>query len=216
MDTELHPTKSRILEVAFRLFHEQGYHATGVSTILREAGVNSGSLYHYFDGKEALLLGVLEWMLGALRPMVIARAEERASDPIGRVFALLALYREGLEVTGCKMGCPAGNLALEVSDDHPAARALIDANFRNWADQVAAWFESTPNSPDSPSMPRDFDPRAFAHFVLTVMEGGIMQSRARASIEPFDQSVAHLRVFVEHLLAEGRRQNATTTQGDAS
>ena len=29
-------TKTRILATAFRLFHEQGYHATGIATILRE------------------------------------------------------------------------------------------------------------------------------------------------------------------------------------
>lgn len=204
MDTELHPTKVRILEVAFRLFHEQGYHATGVSTILREAGVNSGSLYHYFASKEALLLGVLEWMLGALKPLVMAPAEQRSQHPVDRVFALLEGYRMGLEMTGCKMGCPAGNLALEVSDDLPAARALIDANFKNWADQVAAWFES---NPAATGMPKDFDPRRFSRFVLTVMEGGIMQARARGSIEPFDESVAQLRRYVELLQEQGRREH---------
>ena len=40
------PTRERILRTAFQLFHEQGYHATGVATILREAGLNPGSLYH--------------------------------------------------------------------------------------------------------------------------------------------------------------------------
>jgi TetR/AcrR family transcriptional regulator, transcriptional repressor for nem operon len=207
-DTELHPTKLRILEVAFRLFHEQGYHATGVSTILREAGVNSGSLYHYFDSKEDLLLGVLEWMLGALRPRVMEPAEAQATDAVGRVFALLGLYRMGLEMTGCKMGCPAGNLALEVSDDLPAARSLIDQNFQNWADQVAGWFE---NLPQAAPMPRDFDPRRFSRFVLTVMEGGIMQARARGSIEPFDESVAQLREYVELLHERGQREH--TSQG---
>ena len=46
-------TRDRILETARRLFHEQGYHATGIATILREAGVNSGSLYHFFESKDA-------------------------------------------------------------------------------------------------------------------------------------------------------------------
>ena len=207
MDTELHPTKAKILEVAFRLFHEQGYHATGVSTILREAGVNSGSLYHYFKSKDELLLGVLEWMLGALRPQVMEPAEAQARDAVGRVFALMGLYRMGLEMTGCRMGCPAGNLALEVSDDHPEARALIDANFRNWAEQVARWFETESARSD---MPRDFDARRFSYFVLTVMEGGIMQARARGSIEPFDESVAHLREYVELLRERGRRERDGT------
>ena len=35
-------TRDRLLKTAFQLFHEQGYHATGVATILREAGVNAG------------------------------------------------------------------------------------------------------------------------------------------------------------------------------
>ncbi len=37
--------RNRILEVAARLFHEQGFYATSVATILRKAGVNGGSLY---------------------------------------------------------------------------------------------------------------------------------------------------------------------------
>ena len=37
-------TRQRLLETAFQLFHEQGYHATGVATILREAGVNASPL----------------------------------------------------------------------------------------------------------------------------------------------------------------------------
>ena len=52
-------TRTKILEVARRLFHEQGYHATGIATILREANVNSGSLYYFCPSKEEQLVGVL-------------------------------------------------------------------------------------------------------------------------------------------------------------
>jgi AcrR family transcriptional regulator len=53
--------QARMVQTAFQLFHEQGYHATGVATILREAGVNPGSMYHSFAGKEALLEEVLRY-----------------------------------------------------------------------------------------------------------------------------------------------------------
>jgi AcrR family transcriptional regulator len=46
-------TRERLLETSARLFLDQGYHATGVSTILAEAGVNAGSLYHFFPGKRS-------------------------------------------------------------------------------------------------------------------------------------------------------------------
>src|SRR3954454_23468194 len=99
-------TKTRILNVAFRLFHEQGYHATGISTILREADVNSGSLYHFFPSKEALLVGVLEHALLLLRRRVMDPVEAGEQDPIERVFALMGRYRYGMVLMHCKMGCP--------------------------------------------------------------------------------------------------------------
>src|ERR1051325_1519557 len=102
---EDHPTRLRILETARRLFHEQGFHATGISTILREADVNSGSLYHYFPSTDALLVGVLDDSVHLLRPVIMDPVESAALDPIERIFTLLANYRRGLELLDFKLGC---------------------------------------------------------------------------------------------------------------
>lgn len=199
-------TRTRLVETARRLFHEQGYHATGVATILRESGVNSGSLYHFFDGKEALLVAVLERYLEMLDAVVLAPREESQDDPLERVFDLLAWYRAGLERTRCKLGCPIGNLALELADDHPRVRELIDANFRGWTAGVRRWLDES-----APRLPPDTDTHALSEMVLTVMEGGVMQSRARGSLAPFDAGVAVLRSHTDRLLAAGRGR---TNDGD--
>jgi TetR/AcrR family transcriptional repressor of nem operon len=183
-------TRGRIVRTAFQLFHEQGYHATGVATILREAGVNPGSLYHAFSGKEELLEGVLEYALELLRPAVMEPVEAVSADPFERVFALMAQYREGMARAGCRMGCPIGNLAVEVSDDHPKARDLIHRNFENWTDEVEGWLAAAADR-----LPRATDRRCLARFVLTVMEGGLMQARAAGQLAPFDESVAQLRDY---------------------
>ena len=182
--------QAKILRTAFQLFHEQGYHATGVATILREAGVNPGSMYHAFPGKEALLEEVLRYALTLLRPAVIAPVEAKEEDPLNRVFGLLDQYRQGMVHNGCRMGCPIGNLALEVSDDHRGARVLIAANFENWVKEVAAWLEAAGDR-----LPQDVDRARLARFVLTVMEGGLMQARAEGNLAPFDASVAELRTY---------------------
>src|SRR2546423_1484825 len=186
-------TKKRILNVAFRLFHEQGYNATSVATILREAEINSGSLYHFFPSKEALLSGVLEFALGELHPRVMANVQS-VPDPIERIFALLAWYRDGMQVMSCRMGCPIGNLALEVADDLPEARRLIDQNFANWTDFIQRWLGEAGDR-----LPAELDRQQLARFVLTVMEGGIMQSRAAGNLGPFDDSVAQFRAYIELL-----------------
>lgn len=189
-------TRERILETAARLFHEQGYAATGIATILREAGVNAGSLYHFFPNKEALLAAVLQRYEALLQPVVLAPQETAHSDPVERVFGLLAWYRAGLEATGCRLGCPIGNLALELSDTHPEVRPLIDVNFRNWASGIERWLDDA-----AERLPRDCDRARLSRFILTVMEGGIMQARTSNSLEPFDDSVAVLRDHFDRLLS---------------
>lgn len=188
-------TPDRILMAAARLFHEQGFAATGVATICREAGVNSGSLYHFFPSKEALLLGVLTWYEDHLDPIVMGPIEAAEGDPVERIFRLLAWYRAGMVATECRMGCPVGNLALEVSDTHPEVRPLIDVNFANWAARIEAWLNEAGDR-----LPDDLDRRGLSRFVLTVMEGGIMQARASDELGPFDDSVAQLRAYIDALL----------------
>ncbi len=198
---EPNETRARLLRTAFQLFHEQGFHATGVATILREADVNPGSMYHFFASKDELLLGVLEFALEYLGPAVMEPAEARTQDPIGRVTELLEQYREGMESAGCRMGCPMGNLALEVSDGNAQARALIHRNFENWAARVEGWLNTAGDR-----LPRDLDRGRLARFVLTVMEGGLMQSRAAGHLGPFDDSVAVLLEHFEMLETQARSQ----------
>jgi TetR/AcrR family transcriptional repressor of nem operon len=183
-------TRDRILAVAARLFHDQGFEATGVATILRDAGVNSGSLYHFFPGKDALLVGVLERHRDSLRPTFFEPAERASADPIERVFRLLEQYRKGLEASGGRP-CPIGNLAFEVGGRNPQVQALIDGYFSGWVERVRIWLDEAGDR-----LPANLDRAALARLVLTVMEGGIMQAQASGTPEPFDASVAQLRGYL--------------------
>ncbi|MCA9288330.1 MAG: TetR/AcrR family transcriptional regulator [Phycisphaerales bacterium] len=191
-------TRDRILDAAMRLFYEQGFHNTGVATILREAGVNSGSMYHFFDSKDALLKEVLETYVDMLEPMVMRPAEEAAVDPIARVFALLEWYRAGLEANACQFACPIGQLALEIGHEHKPVRTLIDLNFRNWAAHVKGWLDDAGDR-----LPPGTDTARLSRFVLTVMEGGQMQAKAAGSLKAYDESVLELRRYFDLLLERG-------------
>src|SRR3954467_1178953 len=111
-------TRDRLLEAARYLFWEKGYAATGMAEILARAQANSGSFYHFFASKEALLLAVLESYLKGLDPVVVQPAFARKSDPIERVFEILEGYRERLISTECRYGCPLGRLALEIEAEN--------------------------------------------------------------------------------------------------
>jgi AcrR family transcriptional regulator len=189
-------TRTRLLEAARYLFWEKGYAATGMSEILERAQANSGSFYHYFTSKEALLLAVLDSYLDGLQPVVVQPAFASERDPVERIFAILAGYRERLIATGCKYGCPLGRLALEIEAENQPVHDRIAANFSGWTGAVRGCLEDVRDR-----LPHGLNLDGLATFVLTTMEGGVVQSRSFRKLEPFDQSVAQLRNYFDCLLA---------------
>jgi AcrR family transcriptional regulator len=47
--------KEQILEIATRLFHEKGYHATSMRQLAENMGMEAASLYNHISGKDELL-----------------------------------------------------------------------------------------------------------------------------------------------------------------
>jgi AcrR family transcriptional regulator len=118
-------TKERIVYAAMTLFARKGYASTSVADILHEANVHAGSLYHFFPGKQDVLLAVLETYLHGIHPLLLQPAWKEVTDPIERVFALLEHYRNNLIRTECTYGCPIGSIALELHEPDPLVRALL-------------------------------------------------------------------------------------------
>ena len=188
-------TRDRLIDSARYLFWERGFAGTSMSDLLAHAEVNSGSFYHFFESKEALLRAVLEGYLDALRPMVVDPAFAQTEEPIGRIFAILAGYRGRILQTECRYGCPLGRLALEIDPENRPAHKLIAENFQGWIEAIGECLEQIKER-----LPSTTDPKALATYVLAVMEGGVMLSRSYGSVEPFDRAVAQLSEHFRLLL----------------
>jgi TetR/AcrR family transcriptional regulator, transcriptional repressor for nem operon len=191
-------TRDRLVEAARTLFWKQGYTSTGIAQILKAADANSGSLYYSFPTKEDLLLAVLEWYRENLWPAVIQPVFDRVSDPIERVFGVLDAYRQGLLMTNFRHGCPIGNLALELVDNHPAVCQLVTVNFTGWRKAIEQCLDEAAGR-----LPESVDREQLAIFVLTTMEGAVMLARSYQSIDPYDASVTQLRDYFDRLIQDG-------------
>ncbi|ABF51991.1 TetR/AcrR family transcriptional regulator [Sphingopyxis alaskensis] len=195
-------TRQRILMTAMELFWEKGYLSTSVSDILSRSQVHSGSLYHFFPGKQDVLIGVLELYRDGIEEMLLAPNWQGVEDPVERVFALLGGYRTHLIVTDCTYGCPIGSLALEIHEPDPVVRELMAANFTNWSTAIARCFDAAADR-----LPPGTDAQALGEFVLTVMEGAVMQARTYRDIGYFDRNIAVLRDYITILLASAKNDS---------
>jgi TetR/AcrR family transcriptional regulator, transcriptional repressor for nem operon len=201
-------TRQRIVEAALHLFWLQGYTSTGIAEILERAKANAGSFYFFFRTKEELLLAVLELYIGSLLPVVVEPVLEKIADPLERVFGILEFYRQNLLVTGCTYGCPIGRLALEIPEEQFRVHKRLADNFDGWTAAVQKCLEDARER-----LPEATDLATLSKFVLTVMEGGVMQSRAHKAIEPFDACVSHLRAYFVLLREQRVRETKSGKTG---
>jgi TetR/AcrR family transcriptional regulator, transcriptional repressor for nem operon len=205
-------TRDRIILAAVELFYAQGYEATGMAQILKKSRANSGSFYFFFSSKEQLLDAVLDWYLANLDPILLRPVYAASSDPIERIFLLLDGYRQKVLITNFSFTCPIGRLALEIDPSRRKIHNKIAANFNGWTDAVRQCLQDAANRFPSGT---DFD--QLSQFVLTVMEGGVMQSRAHRSIVPFDSSVEQLRHHIDHLQQRASQNpKSNNSSGDHS
>ncbi len=192
-------TRKRLVEAAAALFHEHGFAATGTSEIQKAARTGAGSMYHHFGTKEGLLLAVLTHYRRRFRDEIAPPPWEGPEGPamFGPLFAVLGFYREFLIKTDFRLGCPIGNLAGELSDTHPEVREALATTFDMWRREIQHSLKGA-----RPYLRTAISTEALSTFVLSVMEGAVMQSRVHRSIEPYDQSLLVVREYFEQLLEE--------------
>ncbi|GAA3582267.1 hypothetical protein GCM10022222_78810 [Amycolatopsis ultiminotia] len=89
-----------ILDVAVRLFLEQGYEQTTIAQITREAGISPRSLFRYFGSKEDLVCGEQEALGELLRATVSGqRGEVSAWEALRAGFLAIMTANHSLERT---------------------------------------------------------------------------------------------------------------------
>lgn len=62
--------KKCIILSALDLIQEHGFHASPVSQVAKNAGVASGTIYTYFENKEALIIGIFEYVTEEIKKYV--------------------------------------------------------------------------------------------------------------------------------------------------
>jgi AcrR family transcriptional regulator len=117
--------RQHLVDTALHLFYHRGFHATGIDTILAEAGVAKMTLYKHFKSKEELILAVLRRRDELFRNWFMREVERRARSAPERLLALFDVYDAWLHDEGTTHGCMFINATAEFAahDDpiHTAA-----------------------------------------------------------------------------------------------
>ncbi len=130
--------RTRLVNAAAKLVHEQGFHRTTLADISEESGVPLGNLSYYFKSKDAIGHAVVERLACAYD--ALRESWEAAPDPRDRLTSFIQLTMTNRDALS-RSGCPVGTLCAELSKEgglvaDSATRVLgelrgwIEAQFR--------------------------------------------------------------------------------------
>ncbi|MGI8496778.1 MAG: TetR family transcriptional regulator C-terminal domain-containing protein [Gemmatimonadaceae bacterium] len=184
--------RKQIIEAATVLVGRQGYQNTSIDEVIREAKLcGKGHFYHYFKSKEELGYAVLARQFERFTERGLAILSDPMVEPLERLTHFIDAVVKSHAERGCAEGCPFGNLAAEMADEHEGFRKRIEAVFERWSAQIQALLrEARPQLEDGVDIAR------LARFIIATLEGALMMSRVTREISVMEGIAEDLKRFV--------------------
>lgn len=105
--------RNELVQRAFSLFYEHGFHATGVDTILAGTGISKRTLYKYFGSKEDLIVSAIQYYHKTNFQSIEKYIEESgAATAKEKILALFDFFIDRVD-GGDLRGCLAVNASVE-------------------------------------------------------------------------------------------------------
>jgi TetR/AcrR family transcriptional repressor of nem operon len=189
MKTKGEIARERILEVARELFNTKGFNATTISDLVAATGMQKGSLYFHFSGKDAIAREVLSEATAEF--MDFLSKALGGANPGACIDNFFQCALEKHLGNGFVGGCIFGNTALEMSDSDPEFAGAIDRVFDEWISRVAL---AVTGAQKNGQIRTDIDSEALARHIIATIEGGIMMSRLKKDERPMKECLDSLRI----------------------
>lgn len=159
--------RAQILEAALAACAEKGYHATRIDDIAERAGLSKGAVYHHFDSKQSVFVGVLDQMMAEFSQLLVAAEAAHASvaDTLRRVLALTATMTGQPEMAGAMFDL----FLLGARED-----AFRDRIVHHYQDILAACTRLFQRGVDTGELRPELDPEAAARGVVMSLDGIIL------------------------------------------
>lgn len=165
--------RERLLNAAEKLFYSQGYRATGINQIIKEAGAAKASFYQHFPSKEDFCTAYLM----ERHTVSHQRQKEfisRGSTPAEKIASLFDNIRSNTAVNNFN-GCPFLNIASEINEHESEIRKAVTLHKTRLMDLIRNELEGFKNAD------------ALTEMVYLIYEGANISVKNYRSLWPVDR-----------------------------
>jgi TetR/AcrR family transcriptional repressor of nem operon len=188
-------TRNNLVQAGLRLFHAEGYAATGIQTIVESVGVPKGSFYNHFESKEVFAAAVIDAYFERSEERLRTFLCESDISPMARLEAYFDDRIKTVKAAGFIRGCLMGNFSAEAADHSVLMRERLVMHFGAWSN----FFENCISQAQQQGAISDQFPAALlGRFVLNSWEGALLRMRVEKSAAPLTE---FKKIVFEKLLA---------------
>ncbi len=183
--------RARILDAAQQLVIENGFAATSVDQVIRQAGTSKGAFFHHFDSKLDLGRALTERYVAADIDQLHWAMEQTAdiADPAERAVAFVRCFEDAAEeIMSAQSSCLYIAVLTERQLVSNGTADLITHAIETWRDEIAALLRE---AADERGL--DLDAEAMADHVFVTFEGAFLLSRSTGKPEHMRAQLAVLR-----------------------
>lgn len=190
-------TRERLLKAAFEEIYRRGFQAASLETILKEARVTKGALYHHFPDKASLGHAVVDEMVtDLLLERWLGVLARQPGDPLTALQSMLKERLARLSPDEVELGCPLNNLAQEMSPLDERFRRQVAATFDAWTNGFAEVLE---RGQAEGTVRKDVSPKKLAQFLVAAIEGSFGLAKAAQSPALLRSNLEVLSTLLESL-----------------
>ena len=191
-----HHSKTRLLDAALHLIRAQGYAATTVDDICREAGVTKGSFFHHFKSKDDLALAAVAHWRAMTGGFFASAPYHQPQDPLDRLLGYLDFRAAILAGELPDYTCLLGTLVQETYDTHPQIRTACDQALASHVAELTRDIQAAKElyAPTAP-----WSAETVGNFIQAVLQGSFIFAKAKQSPETIRESLEHLRRYLRIL-----------------
>lgn len=166
--------REEMIESAYRIFYKNGFHATGVDSILTNTGISKRTLYKHFTSKEGLIIATINYYHQITYRAISDYIEKSmVHRPVDKALMLFDFLLELVE-DGNLDGCFAMNAKTEYAHKAVEIELACDVH-TNALTELIKNFLLEAKIKESESL---------AIQIIMLFEGAILRSKGTKSSEP--------------------------------
>lgn len=194
-------THEEIIRKGAELIHAQGFNATGLQQILQAVGIPKGSFYFYFKSKEDFGLEIIDYFNAIISGIFTRYLSDKKIPPMRRLEKLFEYYEAAFQKNGSALGCPIGNLSLELADTNERLRAHLVTVIETLIAQIELCLREAKRDK---SIPVSLNTADTARFIFHGFEGAVLHMKVVKSIEPFRAFRSYLSGYLKNVKSSGK------------